>query len=270
MTAIKKLLPLRFRIWGRHTYDKLWGNRYYDNVFFGFLFDLLNETYKDRGCTFEIPNDMTTRGFRTRFFLHSYESHEAGLVDKHVRPEDAVLELGGCIGYMGCIVNKKLADPARHVVVEANPALIPWIERNKVRNNCSFRVEHCLVSDTADGEFHLHDLIVGGSAVRTTGRSVKVPVKSISTIFEEVSPTVLIVDIEGGELDFLRQAAPLLGGIRLVIIELHEFIIGKQACDECRKILADAGFSFSDGVWHQGSFKFNKNQTRLDVTPTKP
>ena len=250
IARIKKLIPLSFRIWGRHTYDRFWGNRDLDNVFFGLLFDLSGGIYRERGCTFEIPKDLTTRGFRTRFFFHSYELNEAEWVDKHIRSKDTVLELGACIGVISCITNKKLNDPAaRHVVVEANPLLIPWIERNRQRNHCSFRVEHCLVSDSSDGDFFIHDLIVGGSAVRKTGRIVKVPVKAVSAIFKEVSPTVLIVDIEGGELDFLRQAAPLLGGIRLAIIEIHEFIIGREACEECRKILTNAGFLFADGVW---------------------
>jgi FkbM family methyltransferase len=244
VTSIKKLLPLSFRIWGRHTYNKLWADRRLNNEFFGFLFDLSGTIYKERGCSFEIPKDLTSRGFRSRFFFHSYETDDANLVEKFIQPQDAVLELGACIGFLACITNKKLTNSGHHVVVEANPLLIPWIERNKIRNNCSFRVEHCLVSDNSDGVFYIHDLIVSGSAVRKTGRSVKVPVKSVSAIFKDASPTAIIVNIEGGELDFLRQAKSLLGNVRLAIVDMHDFIIGKEACDECRRLLAEAGFCF--------------------------
>lgn len=191
---------------------------------------------------FEIPKNLTTTGFRSRFFFHSYEKSDADLVEKYIQPEDSVLELGACIGFLACITNKRLVNPTCHVVVEANPLLIPWIERNKLRNSCSFRIEHCLVSNNSDGVFYIHDLIVGGSAVRKTKQIVKVPVKDVSALFKYSSPTVIIVNIEGAELDFLRQAASLLGNVRLAIVDMHDFIIGHDGCDECRKILTNAGF----------------------------
>jgi FkbM family methyltransferase len=55
-------------------------------------------------------------------------------------------------------------------------------------------------------EHFTSDLIVDGSAVRKTTRPVRIPVKPVSEILKEAAPTVLIVDIEGGELEFLRQA----------------------------------------------------------------
>jgi FkbM family methyltransferase len=244
--AIKKLPPLSFQIWGRNTYDRLWKNRRLNNAFFGLLFDLGGGIYREHGCTFEIPSTLTTMGFRARFFFHSYEEHDVELVDKYIRPEDSVLELGACIGFLACVTNRKLASRRRHVVVEANPNLIPWIERNKQRNRCSFTIKNCLVSDSSDGTFYVHDLIVGGSAVRETTRPVRVPVKPVSEILKEAAPTALIVNIEGGELEFLRQARSFLGSVRIAIVDMHDFIIGEQACDECRRILSAAGLHLAE------------------------
>jgi hypothetical protein len=47
------------------------------------------------------------------------------------------------------------------------------------------------------------------------------------------------MDIEGGELEILRQSANLK--YRLVIIELHEFAIGAEGVETCRNILRQSG-----------------------------
>jgi len=49
------------------------------------------------------------------------------------------------------------------------------------------------------------------------------------------------MDIEGGELEFLKQNKRLLNNLKLVIVELHDFIIGEKGVNKCREILSDAG-----------------------------
>jgi len=253
---IKKLIPLQIRIYGRHLIDAMWTNRRLNHPMFGLLFDITSGgIYKAFGCSFEIPKDLTTLGFRTRFFFHSYEETDAKLALKHFRPEDSVLELGACLGFLGCITNKILKEPHKHIVVEANPRLIPWIKRNRNRNNAHFHIEHCLVSETSDGTFFIHDLIVGGSAVRKTNNLVTVPVKSVAS-FDQFQPTALFINIEGAELEFLQQARHKLKHVRIIIIDLHEFIIGREACNECREILENSGFQLVESsgsleVWEQ-------------------
>ena len=214
------------------------------NSLAGFLFDFLYDDYRIKGCRFKIPKKLTTRSFRSRFFYKGYESREVFLVEKFIQPGDNVLELGACLGVISCLTNRKLSDPQKHVVVEANPHLIPWLAKNKAKNQCQFAIEHCLVSDTSDGEFFIHPLIVGGSANRQTGQKVQVPVKTLKALEEAYGFTfsALILDIEGGEHDFLVENAADLDHIKTIIVEFHDWIIGKEAIAICTDLLSSNGF----------------------------
>ena len=57
---------------------------------------------------------------------------------------------------------------------------------------------------------------------------------------------VLIMDIEGGEHSLIRSYADLLQDYRLIIVELHDFIIGPEKAEECRAVLRERGFRMID------------------------
>lgn len=216
-----------------------------NNHFFGLWFDVFLSTWKIDNCEFEIPRILTSRGFRGRFVCNSYEPNERKDVRQFLRPEDRVLELGACLGVVSCITNKLLAEPKNHVVVEANPLLIPVLEMNRTRNDCAFHIVHCLVTRQMDGTFYLHDLVVGGSASRATGKAVVVPVKAVEEVGDLVPGgfNALIMDIEGGELAFLRENPGFLSQTRLAIIEFHAFAIGQKGVEECQRLLVRAGLN---------------------------
>lgn len=217
----------------------------------GLAFDVVRRgVFRAEGQEFTVPRELTTTAFRSRFWFDLYEREERTLIE-HLPADATVLELGGCLGVVSCITNARLTDRTKHVVAEANPQLIGWIERNRDRNGAGFAVEHAMVSRRSDGEFHLHDLIVGGSATRPTGRTVTVPVKSVEDVERDhdLRFDALVMDIEGGELEVLRENEELLGRLRFALVELHDFIIGDDAVRECEQRLRDAGLTrvASDG-----------------------
>src|SRR2546428_12939715 len=87
----------------------------------GLIFDLLGGRFYVDGCEINVPKNLTSRAYRACFFTGEYEAEECALVREFVRAEDAVLELGACMGVVSCVTNKQLRDKARHVVVEGNP-----------------------------------------------------------------------------------------------------------------------------------------------------
>ena len=214
-----------------------------DNPVAGLLFDLLHREFVVDGCRILVPRDRTSRAFRGRFFFGTYEARERDLVAAHVATDDVVLELGGSLGVVACTTNRRLEDPARHVVVEPHPGLLDVLVRNRDRNGCGFHVAGCLVSDHADGTFWLHDLVVGASATRPTGHRVTVPVRPLSELEAQVGGrfTALVLDAEGGELAFLREYADRLPDVRTVVLELHDEILGSDGAAECEARLDDAG-----------------------------
>jgi FkbM family methyltransferase len=225
----------------------------------GLLFDLNGGRFHADGCTFVIPTELTTRTYRACFWKGTYEEEERALVKRWIRPNDSVLELGACLGVVSCVTNKLLDEKSRHVVVEANPLCIPTLRRNKELNRSEFQVEHCAVGQPPELTFYLHPTyIVGGNAQRVTERPVRVPAKALLQFEKESGPfTALIMDIEGGELEVLKQSADLLKRFRIVIVELHEFAIGQEGVSACREMLRAAELTCVDQcglteVWQRG------------------
>ncbi len=172
-------------------------------------------------------------------------------MQKFVRAEDAVLELGACLGIVSCITNKILHRRARHLAVEANPYCLPGLYRNRNLNRCEFLVEHCAVSNQQEVTFFLHPkYLVGGSAQMKSTLPVRVPGRSLNELDHRYGPfSVLIMDIEGGELETLKSSAALLANFRLIIIELHEWVIGAKGVAQCRETLERAGFQMAESSY---------------------
>jgi hypothetical protein len=77
----------------------------------GFGFDLTGSIYRVGGCQFEIPVHLTDRNYRSAFVFGEYEAGERKLIRQYLRTDDRVIELGGCIGVLSCLVSS--ADVAR-------------------------------------------------------------------------------------------------------------------------------------------------------------
>ena len=214
----------------------------------GLAFDIIWKDYQVSGLRFAIPHDLTDRAFRSRFLRDRYEGPERLYVSRYVKPGMRVMELGACIGVVSAITNKALDFSPSHVVVEANPRLIPWLSQNLKNNGCKTAVEHCLVSRSSDGTFYLHDLIVGGSNYRPTASRVTVPVLTVEELEAKhgVKFNVLIMDIEGGEHGFVMENKDWLRAIDLAIIEVHDAILSPEELGELRHELEAAGLSFRE------------------------
>lgn len=209
----------------------------------GLLFDLSGGRFKADGCEFEIPRALTSRAYRSCFWVGDYEAEERALIRNLLRPDDRVMELGACIGIVSCVTNRLLSNKSQHLVVEGNPKLIPSIERNREINQAGFTIENCAVSQEPEVTFYLHPkYIVGGTSQRKTDQPVTVPGRSLLELHQRHGPfNVMIMDVEGSELDVLPAAADLLRSYRLVILELHPWAVGEAGVARCREILAHAG-----------------------------
>jgi FkbM family methyltransferase len=210
----------------------------------GAMFDALGGEYRCAGQRFHVPRDLTTRAFRGRFLFGIYELPERRLLARHLPPDATVLELGGCLGVVSCLANARLRHRERHLVVEANPALIPWLHRNRDRNGAAFGIEHAVVARGAEERaFWPGGNIVGGSATRQRGEPVMVPTRSVEALEEkhDLRFDTLVMDIEGGEVELLRDNPALLARARLVLVEFHPMFIGEAACEAGRATLRAAG-----------------------------
>ena len=78
----------------------------------GLVFDLSGAVYRVDGCRFEIPTHLTDRNYRSAFVLGEYEAAERRLIRQFLRADDRVIESGGCVGVLSCLVElpSKLAN----------------------------------------------------------------------------------------------------------------------------------------------------------------
>lgn len=230
----------------------------------GLLFDLGGGLYRTEGMRFEIAPGQLPRSYRSRLYFDIYEGPERALAHKWIHPDARVLELGGCVGVVACVVNKMLDQPQSHVVVEANPTLIDILRANRDANGCSFQIEDRIVSRSPESDFYIGKLMTANRKDSGAGRRVTVGTVTLESLEAErgVKFDTVIMDIEGGEFDFFAENAARLAELNLVILELHAGILTADQVDSCYSALRRAGLQKVDlcgqtEVWAQPGLRPN-------------
>ncbi len=175
----------------------------------------------------------------------AYENLERKFVKAYVKPTDAVLEIGGCMGVVACETNRLLTKPSHHLVVEANPTSAAFLAKNRRWNKCDFNIENCLVSKSSDGAFycHPHNPLVS-TQKSNTNTAINVPILDIATLLSKwkISPTTLIMDIEGSECTFITENIAELPKLTMIICEFHPTIVDSREIDAAHILLRHYGF----------------------------
>jgi hypothetical protein len=88
-----------------------------------------------RGVKIRLPNNLCKQNINTpthiRFIEQTYGQEEIDKILPYINNESIVLDLGGSVGGLACVVNDKMNDKENMVVVEANPNLINVLEMNR-------------------------------------------------------------------------------------------------------------------------------------------
>ncbi|SFS67568.1 methyltransferase, FkbM family [Sulfitobacter marinus] len=181
--------------------------------------------------------------------LGKYERREVLSALKFIQEGDVVVEMGAGAGLVGAATAKNCA-PAKIVSFEANHKLIPSIKALYDHNGIADIIEvhnQIVLSDPQAPEavdFYIRGNFLGSGMTITKGmknaEKVSVPVARWETIKEQLEPAVLLMDIEGAELEFFRHAD--LSGIRVIIAELHRHIYHRPGMREIREGIAAKGF----------------------------
>lgn len=197
----------------------------------------------------QVPaSPFLTEGRIARINAGKYEGEEINGALALIRASDRVLELGAGLGVVGAVI-AKTARPEAMISFEANPNLIPHIrslyEMNGLTSHIELHNQVLLASadrpDTVD--FHLGNSYLGSSLVEQTARKqrkITVETADFEAVRKRFKPTVLVMDIEGAELDFLQGAN--LTGIRGVVLEFHPALYGENGMRRCKDILREQGF----------------------------
>jgi len=235
------------RRWFR--YKQYWKK---NNYVFGRIVELMGNRVNIGTLTISVDNPQISTHEKSIFFFGEWEQHERDAIDLYLRSDLPVVELGGCLGVVSCHINKKLERPEQHVVVEANPGILPTLEKNRELNNCKFSVRHAALGyESSNVVLHLAK-IGDNSLVPISDNTVEVPAVSLKTVlqdtgFETIS---LVMDIEGAEVDLLeREIDVLKKSVATLIFEIHRGEMCSQArWDTIRGNLVEADFRILDRI----------------------
>ena len=180
-----------------------------------------------------------------RMKLGKYEVEEIKLLE--LIPDInrlSVLELGGCLGVVSVILNKKLDNPEKHIVIEANPKLIKYLEHNKKINNCSFSIKNALLTSNKENNiFYSYDKLVAGSAHRLDDKESNKTKHIVNTIpLEELKAQT------NYNFDLCRLAITIIDEIKYVLVELHENLMYPGFNQKCINELNQKGFTIINSI----------------------
>lgn len=182
----------------------------------------------------------------------TYEQREMTFTQRIVSKGDRVLELGAGLGFVSTVINRRV-NVGFYAAVEADARLIPNIKRSHEKNGIR-GVEVINSAFVADQEtltlgfveFGVSQ-VFWGSGISKAGQdnvtTVSVEAESASEYIHKHSINVLVLDIEGGELDLFRHLD--LGGVEKIIMEIHPNVFGQAGTREIFNILDRNNFSYN-------------------------
>lgn len=216
----------------------------------GRLVELSGNRIRIGGLKFSVNSPGIDTAHKSTLFFGLHEIDERALVERWLPKNLPVVEFGGGLGVVSCMVNRLLERPERHVVVEANPFLLDLLTINRNLNRCSFQILNRVLTYGAEmAEFSLDSSFVSSRVGGSSGSMVSVPTTSLEGILNEAGfeQCSVVCDIEGAEIqlveheiDVIRRRAPFL------LVELHPKTVGQDAVDRMIASLRDAGYRIQD------------------------
>jgi FkbM family methyltransferase len=206
-------------------------------------------------------NPYISENIRDYIYLGDYEGYELNLLRKVLQKDDVVLEIGTGLGLLSSFCAKSLGNNSVFTY-EANPELEPHIRENYKINGVNPSLEICLIGElNGEADFYLKQdfwsssVIPRGSDVKV----LKVPVKSFNQEIFRINPTLLIIDIEGGEYELVKYAN--FHNVRKLIIEVHAKIFGSQKFNYVINKLTEAGFEVNETLSGKEELFLERNCT---------
>jgi len=206
------------------------------------------------GVRLPIKHPAITPPILKDIFFGVYESKEADLVKKKLAADDVVMEVGAGIGFLSALC-AKVTGGERVFAYEANPQLMEVVKHVHELNQVEPTVSNVLLGE-GGGErtFWLEKDYWASSLIQGSKDATPIRVRQIdlNQEIQRIQPSFMILDIEGGEYEFLRRAR--LDPIRKIVIEVHPRVLGYTRISEMLGWLFAAGFALDLGNMRKNVF----------------
>lgn len=169
----------------------------------------------------ELDNIPYVNENKDAFDHKTSERDEQLIADRFILGTDTVLELGGRYGTVSCIINNKLDDPYKHVVIEPEESVIPGLLENRKTHNSYFTVYRNVISDKPKS------IVCAGygtytvDATSTDDEKNMAPIIKLQDIidYHKCNFTVLVADCEGCLEEFINDNLDFIKQLRLITYE---------------------------------------------------
>ena len=223
-----------------------------NNVHVGRLVERLGDTVRMDGMRFSVDCPLVSTPHKSTLAFGLHEIEERALIRKWLRPDHPVVEFGGGLGVVSCLINSRLTRPDDHVVVEANPIMVPVLERNRDMNGCGFSVlNRALAYDADTVTLNIDSEFVGSSAKgAATGRTVDVKTVRLSDILQSRhwADVTVVADIEGLEKELIENEILSSQDIGAVMFEMHPKHLGRDGVEALIGKMKSAGFETREEI----------------------
>lgn len=204
------------------------------------------------GFILHLPDHLINDTIRKSINNGRYEGQEAVAVDRHITAEDRVLELGAGAGYITMQIASRTGGE-NLLSVEANPKMVPVVEKNLDTNliNGVRVINAAVVPDDYASDhvsFHMTAAFWASSLNGTLAKNwastktIDVPAIPFGELMRAHQPTVVIMDIEGGEQELF--GAPWPNHVRLLVIELHPKLYPDQIIQQIFNQMSASGLTY--------------------------
>lgn len=207
---------------------------------------LNGEKVVSHGVVLNVNNNQITNSVKYHLFSQKYEVQEFNLIQKYFQPNIDVVEFGGGIGFISCIIGKKINPLNKHIVVEPNPFLLRLLNSNKLLNNCNFKIiSYAYSSHTSNVLLGIGGPFESGHITTASKNTVEVPSINLKEMVKkyDLNQFFLVADVEGKEFDLIKKEFQILSShCPMVLIEFHDqfgsmesmidiFIHGGYSCE---------------------------------------
>jgi len=217
-----------------------------NNPVVGRAVELLGNRVRMDGLTYSVDCPYIGTGHKSTLAFGLHEIEERALARRWLPRDVPVIEIGGGLGVVSCLINRKLQWSRDHVVVEANPVMARILELNRDLNGCGFQVINKALAYDCDAiDLNLDREFVGSSTFGSAGSTVRLPATTISEILGHAGFEYcgIVCDIEGAEADLIQRELPhLRDRIRFFMAEMHPAILGKEAINRLEGKIESQGF----------------------------
>jgi FkbM family methyltransferase len=183
-----------------------------------------------------------------------YERDEVDILRARLAPSDRVVEMGAGLG-VTTLAAARIVGADALVAYEANADLIPIALDNARRNGLAVTIKNEILvprakSGTGFTDLYLGDQFWSSTVMGGSSGARRLPTRPLEDAIETLRANVLIMDIEGYEVEILEHCD--LSPIDKLMFEIHYDVAGRDRTDAAIDRVRALGFRIDHQLSSRG------------------